>query len=125
MYLVKITAITTCGIAMKETPKAYFLDASIPFSKLIFMAVIFNILGVIEPIKEEKNPKKKREIRIIYKKISLVNITFKNKLHKKNTSKNLMRLYSIFFKLPTTYTTPCANIASATLTKPAIFAPLI
>ena len=89
------------------------------------MAVIFNILGVIEPIKEEKNPKKKREIRIIYKKISLVNITFKNKLHKKNASKNLMRLYSIFFKFSTSYTTPCANMASATFTKPAIFAPLI
>jgi hypothetical protein len=29
---------------------------------------MFNILGVIEPAKEKKNPKKKREIRIIYKK---------------------------------------------------------
>jgi hypothetical protein len=29
---------------------------------------MFNILGVIEPVKEKKNPKKKREIRIIYKK---------------------------------------------------------
>jgi hypothetical protein len=26
------------------------------------------MLGVIEPIKEEKNPNKKREIKIIYKK---------------------------------------------------------
>ena len=68
IYFVKITAITTCGIATKETPRAYFLVASIPFSKLIFKAVMFNILGVIEPVKEKKNPKKKREIRIIYKK---------------------------------------------------------
>jgi hypothetical protein len=29
---------------------------------------MFNILGVIEAVKEKKNPKKKREIRIIYKK---------------------------------------------------------
>jgi hypothetical protein len=29
---------------------------------------MFNILGVIEPVKEKKNPKKKREIKIIYKK---------------------------------------------------------
>ena len=68
MYLVKITAITTCGIATRETPIAYFLAASIPSSKLTLMAVMFNILGVIEPVKEKKNPKKKREIRIIYKK---------------------------------------------------------
>ena len=68
MYLVKITAITTCGIATIETPRAYFLAGSIPSSKLTLIAVMFNILGVIEPVKEKKNPKKKREIRIIYKK---------------------------------------------------------
>jgi hypothetical protein len=32
---------------------------------------MFNILGVTEPAKERENPKKKREIKIIYKKISL------------------------------------------------------
>jgi hypothetical protein len=44
---------------------------------------MFNILGVIEPAKEKKNPNKKSEMKIICKKISLVNISFKNKLHKK------------------------------------------
>jgi len=29
---------------------------------------MFNILGVIEPVKEKKNPKKKRETSIIYRK---------------------------------------------------------
>jgi hypothetical protein len=86
---------------------------------------MFNILGVIEPVKEKKNPKKKREIKIIYKKISLVNIPLKNKVYKKNASKNLIRLYTLTSKFCAIYTTPCANIASATFTKPAIFAPLI
>ena len=59
MYFVKITAIITCGITTKETAKAYLLDAFCPFSKLIFKAVMFNILGVIEPVKEKKKPKNK------------------------------------------------------------------
>ena len=50
---------------------------------------------------------------------------FKNKLHKKNASNYLMRLYTLSFIICAIYTTPCANIASATFTKPAIFAPLI
>ena len=125
MCFIKTTAIRTCGIAAIETPKAYFLTASLPFSRLIFKAVMFNMLGVIEPAKEKKNPKKKREMKIIYKKISLVNIPLKTKLHKKNASKNLMRLYILTSKIYVIYTTPCANIASATFTKPAIFAPLM
>ena len=64
---IKKTAIIICGITITETPNAYLLAASLPFSKLIFKAVMFNILGVIEPTKENKNPKKKREIMIINK----------------------------------------------------------
>ena len=56
---IRKTAIITCGITKIETPKAYFFAASFPFSKLIFRAVIFSILGVIEPVKELKKPKRK------------------------------------------------------------------
>ena len=44
---------------------AYLFVAVFPFSKLIFSAVMFNILGVIEPRKEKINPKKKCETKII------------------------------------------------------------
>ena len=50
--------------------------ALIPFSSLIFKAVIFNILGVIEPTKEKKNPKRKLENMIIYAKFLIVKISF-------------------------------------------------
>tara|TARA_B110000211_G_C13831952_1_gene443966 strand:- start:129 stop:278 length:150 start_codon:yes stop_codon:yes gene_type:complete len=44
---------------------------------------MFNMLGVIEPMKEKKKPKIKRENSIINKKILMIKITLKNKLYKK------------------------------------------
>ena len=67
IYLVKTTAIIACKTTIKATPTAYLLAASLPFSKLIFKAVIFNMLGVIEPTKAKKNPKKKSENNTIKK----------------------------------------------------------
>ena len=42
-----------------------YLKLFFPFSRLIFKAVIFNMLGVIEPAKEKRNPKKKSKKIII------------------------------------------------------------
>jgi hypothetical protein len=124
MYFVKRIAIYAWGKTTSETPTAYMFISFFPFSRLIFKAVIFNILGVIEPTKEKKKPKKKRENTVIRKKFYNGKDSFLKQVVQKNASNKLMRLLDLNL-LINFYTTPWANIASATLTKPAIFAPLI
>ena len=76
-----------------------------PFSILIFKAVIFNILGVIEPTKEKKKPKKKRENTVIRKKIYNGKDSFLKQVVQKNASNKLMRLLDLNL-LMNFYTTP-------------------
>ena len=76
-----------------------------PFSRLIFKAVIFNILGVIEPTKEKKKPKKKRENTVIRKKIYNGKDSFLKQVVQKNASNKLMRLLDLNL-LMNFYTTP-------------------
>lgn len=79
--LIRKIAMYACGITTSETPIAYLLSCSFPFSKLIFNAVMFSMLGVIEPKKEKINPKKKCETKIIAYKLKGIIVFFKTTIY--------------------------------------------
>ena len=56
----------TCTKTTKETPKVNLVNSLLLVSKLIFKAVMFKTLGNVYPKKEKTNPKKKREIMLLY-----------------------------------------------------------